>query len=236
MSGSGGSRPERSGVVWAALTLGLSLLALSACAGSTPDGVTASAAPSSAPVELSASSACAVAVERELAQPPEVIAAEQRVPAFRLTTADCQLLDSRDLIGKHPFVVVFFATWCHVCEHKLPLLKRALEQHAGQLPVLLVSLDDADTWPEVPEYLERHGLDFSPVRGHDFLSFSAGYNPFGGVPLTVVVGRSGRLVDVQLGVRRRDFERLMWAMDSAIAEPPESARPPEAEPTALEPL
>jgi peroxiredoxin len=165
---------------------------------------------------------CSVATEPELERPPEVISPEQRAPGFRLATADCQVVDSRDLIGKRAFVVAFFATWCSVCEYKLPLLKRALERHPGQLPLVLVSLDDSDTWPEVPEYLERHGLGLSAVRGHDFMGFSAGYNPFGGVPVTVVVGRSGRVLDVQVGVRRSDYARLMWAMDTALAEPPES--------------
>jgi thiol-disulfide isomerase/thioredoxin len=171
---------------------------------------------------VSDDSGCSVPRERELVREPEVISPEQRAPEFRLATADCHVLDSHDLIGKRPFVVAFFATWCGVCEHKLPLLKRALDQHAGQLPLVLVSLDDADTWPEVPDYLARHGLAGSPVRGHDFMGFSVGYNPFGGVPVTVVVGRSGRVVDVQVGVRRRDFERLLWAMDTAVAEPPEA--------------
>jgi thiol-disulfide isomerase/thioredoxin len=165
--------------------------------------------------------ACPLPAEPE--RDPGVIAPEQRAPSFRLTTSDCRRLDSGDLIGKQAFVVVFFATWCDVCRYKLPLLRRALDQHAGQLPVLLVSLDEDDTWPEVPEYLARHGLSGAVVRGHDFMAFSAGYNPYSGVPLTVIVGRSGRVLDVQLGLRRSDFGRLMQAMDAALAEPPESA-------------
>jgi thiol-disulfide isomerase/thioredoxin len=166
---------------------------------------------------------CPVAAQRELDGQPEVIEPERRAPAFRVSTADCQVLDSRGLIGSRAFVVAFFATWCEVCELKLPLLQRALAQHTGQLPLILVSLDDDQTWPDVPEYLARHGLEVEPVRGHDFMPFSLGYNPFGAVPLTVVVGRSGRVLDVQLGLRRTDFGRLMQAMDSALAEPPEPA-------------
>jgi thiol-disulfide isomerase/thioredoxin len=168
---------------------------------------------------------CPVAPERELAERPELIAPEQRAPAFRVSTADCQVLDSRELIGKRAFVVAFFATWCGVCKYKLPLLERALEQQRGQLPLILVSLDDDQTWPDVPEYLARWRLDGSPVRGHDFLPFSVGYNPFGAVPLTVIVGRSGRVLDVQLGLRRTDFGRLLQAMDMALTEPPEQAPP-----------
>ena len=168
-----------------------------------------------------------MAPQRELGERPESIAEERPAPAFRVSTADCTVLDSRELIGKQAFVVAFFATWCGVCKYKLPLLERALEQHAGQLPLILVSLDDDQTWPEVPEYLALRGIAGSPVRGHDFMPFSVGYNPFGAVPLTVIVGRSGRVLDVQLGLRRTDFGRLMQAMDTALAEPPEQAPPRE---------
>jgi thiol-disulfide isomerase/thioredoxin len=153
---------------------------------------------------------------------PETIEPERPVPPFRLAKADCRIVDSRELVGKQPFVVVFFATWCGVCKRKLPLLQRALAAHAGRIETLFVSLDDAETWPEVGGYLEEHGFDasVSPVRGYDFLGFSLGYNPFGGVPVAVVVGRSGYVIDVQIGVRQHDYERFMQALDEAIAEDP----------------
>ena len=51
-----------------------------------------------------------------------------------------------------------------------------------------------------------------------------GYNPFRSVPVVVIVGRSGRVVDVQVGVREGDAPRLLRALDMAIDEPPERAR------------
>jgi hypothetical protein len=166
---------------------------------------------------------CAVPHEPPLTQPPPSIAPDERVPEFLLATEACQIFDSRDLVGKQPFVVVFFASWCSVCEHRIPLLRDALRGRAGQLVPLWISLDDAaDGWHETDAFLERHAMARkSAVAGREFLGFSLGYNPFRSVPVVVVVGRSGRVVAVQIGVRDGDDDRLEQALDEAIAEPPE---------------
>jgi thiol-disulfide isomerase/thioredoxin len=202
----------------------LALPSLVACAPATP-----TPAPPVAPtvrvrdVFPDVSAACAVPRQRELSEPPPEIAPEERVPEFLLATEGCQIFDSHDLVGKEPFVVVFFASWCSVCEHRIPLLRDALRERSGQVIPLWISLDDAaDGWGETDAFLERHALARqSAVAGREFLGFSLGYNPFRSVPVVVVVGRSGRVVAVQIGVRDGDEDVLERALDAAIAEPPE---------------
>ena len=173
----------------------------------------------------SSADACPVSKQPELAEPPELIAPEERVPDFLLASESCEIFDSRELVGKQPFVVVFFASWCSVCEHKMPLLREALDDRSDQLTSVFVSLDDATGWSETEAFLARHGLvPTSAVAGRDFLGFSLGYNPFRSVPVVVIVGRSGRVVDVQIGVREGDAPRLLRALDRAIDEAPERPR------------
>ncbi|HTV20216.1 MAG TPA: redoxin domain-containing protein [Polyangiaceae bacterium] len=169
--------------------------------------------------------ACGVPRQRALSEPPPAIAPDERVPEFLLATEACQILDSRELVGKRPFVVVFFASWCSVCEHRIPLLREALQERGLAVTPLWISLDDeADGWRETDAFLERHALAReSAVAGREFLGFSLGYNPFRSVPVVVVVGRSGRVVAVQIGVREGDDEMLEQALDEAIAQPPERA-------------
>jgi hypothetical protein len=102
-------------------------------------------------------------------------------------------------------------------------LRDALRERSGQVVPLWISLDDAaDGWKETDAFLERHALARqSAVAGREFLGFSLGYNPFRSVPVVVVVGRSGRVVAVQIGVRDGDEDVLERALDAAIAEPPE---------------
>jgi thiol-disulfide isomerase/thioredoxin len=202
----------------------LALPMLAACVPATPPPVPAVASATRVrDVFPELGAACAVPRQRELSQPPPAIAPEERVPEFLLATEGCQVFDSHDLVGKQPFVVVFFASWCSVCEHRVPLLRDALGERAGQVIPLWISLDDAaEGWSETNAFLERHALARqSAVAGREFLGFSLGYNPFRSVPVVVVVGRSGRVVAVQIGVRVGDEDALERALDAAISEPPE---------------
>ncbi len=147
------------------------------------------------------------------------------VPEFQLRTEQGRALDSRQLVGERAFVVVFFATWCAVCDLKLPLLRRALETTAP-VTVIGVSVDDPQTWPKVAPYLKRHGLTSMPlVRAQRYPAFAISYNPFSTVPLVVVVGQNGGLVDYQIGYAPNDGQRLEQAVRLAkrigpLKEPP----------------
>ena len=185
---------------------------------------TGSAAPGVAPASVVEDASCPVVRQRELHERPQFITPEERVPEFLLASQSCEIFDSQRLVGKQPFVVVFFASWCSVCEHKIPLVRQALAERADELTSLFVSLDDADGWAGTEAFLDRHGMGAtSAVAGRDFLGFSFGYNPFRSVPVVVIVGRSGRVVDVQVGVREGDGARLEQALDMAIDELPEGA-------------
>jgi thiol-disulfide isomerase/thioredoxin len=181
----------------------------------------AASAPASGALKA-AHSRCPVLVPPQLEQAPARIEPDQRVPDFLLASERCEIFDSRQLVGKQPFVVVFFASWCSVCEHKMPLIRHALEERGDEITPLFVSLDDAEGWADTEQFLARNGLvPTSAVAGRDYLGFSLGYNPFRSVPVVVVVGRSGHVVDVQVGVRDGDGDRLDEALDIAIDELPE---------------
>jgi thiol-disulfide isomerase/thioredoxin len=179
--------------------------------------------PPTPPLAAAAERHCSIGPEAPPTRVPAQIAPAERVPDFLLATEACEVLDSRELVGRVPFVVVFFASWCSVCEHRIPLLREALQRRQGQIKPLWVTLDDAtDGWRATHEFLERHALTpTNAVPGRDFLGFSLGYNPFRSVPVVVIVGRSGRVVTVQIGVREGDDVELEQALDDAIDEAPE---------------
>ncbi|MCC6902065.1 MAG: TlpA family protein disulfide reductase [Polyangiaceae bacterium] len=153
--------------------------------------------------------------------PFRVLSPAERVPDFRVASTDRRWFESRSWVGKEPFVVVFFATWCRVCELKLPLVSQALAHHPN-LPVLLVSLDDADTWDGVPRFLRRFGLAHPVVRGTSFPRFSLAYDPLETVPAVAVVGRNGHLVDYQVGYSASHGPRLAAAVELAVRMPPDA--------------
>ena len=208
------------------------LVCAGACAStaSSVSGASPAAPPPAAPSARSAApqltepgARCAAPSRPGRSQPPIVIAPAERVPEFWLTTEACDVVDSRELVGKQPFVVVFFASWCSVCEHRVPALRAALAERAGQVAAVWVSLDDPrDGWAETDAFLARHALaPRSAVAGREYLRFSLGYNPFRSVPVVVVVGRSGRVVNIQIGAREGDDAALEQALDVAIDQQPE---------------
>jgi thiol-disulfide isomerase/thioredoxin len=148
----------------------------------------------------------------DVREPDRPIDTRQPVPAFRVRTLDGDVIDSRELVGEEPFMLVYFATWCHVCEMKLPMVRHVLENYDPDLLVLGVVVDDQETWHRVPSYMSRHHLDFEMVRAIDFPRFAMAYSPSGLVPAVTIVGRNGYLVDYQHGYSRRHYPRLVEAL------------------------
>ena len=203
----------------------LALLVTSCTRAASPPVPAVAPAPRVRDIFPAVGASCAVPRQERLTEAPRSIAPDERVPEFLLATEACKVFDSRDLVGKRPFVVVFFTSWCSVCEHRIPLLRDALRQRENDVVSLWISLDDAEGgWAETDAFLERHAIESkSAVAGRDFLGFSLGYNPFRSVPVVVIVGRSGRVVAVQIGVRDGDGDVLEQALEQAIDEPPERA-------------
>jgi hypothetical protein len=150
---------------------------------------------------------------------------DRPVPAFVVQAMNGTELDLADVIGREAFVVAFFATWCDACEVKLRSLARALRQ-CGPMLLVPVSVDGPETRDQVGEYLRSLGIRESPVLASGYPLFAFSYNSFNTVPLLVIVGQNGGLVDYQLGYEveheRRLLGSLRWAQNIAPLAAPKS--------------
>jgi hypothetical protein len=156
------------------------------------------------------------------------------VPAFTLVARDGTEFDSERLVGYRPFVVAFFATWCDACERKLRSLDSALGK-AGPMLVIPISVDGPETRDRVDDYLRAVGLTEPAVLASDYPLFALSYNAFDTVPLLVIVGKNGGLVDYQLGYVREHERRLAASLRLAqiigpLARPESSAGSPNVGP------
>jgi peroxiredoxin len=175
-----------------------------------------------APAETPSASAAKAVVEEEASSEPfRVVSPTEPVPKFRVVATNGSVFDSEALIGKEPFVVAFYATWCKVCEFKLPDLLDVLHE-SGKIAAIGVAVDDEDTWKNVDRYAARHRLPFPTVRGGSFPRFALAYDPFQTVPVVAVVGRNGYLVDYQIGYSSTHRERLIAAVELASRMSPDS--------------
>ena len=148
-------------------------------------------------------------------EPERAIDNEHQVPSFRIETVSGDVLDSRELIGKHAFMFVYFATWCDVCRMKLPMVRFALDRYGGDIEVYGVVMDDGSTWGRVPQYVDRYDIDYALVRAESFPRFAMAYSPSGRVPAVTIVGKDGYLVDYQHGYARQHMARLVRALSIA---------------------
>ena len=212
-------RPGRPGWIGAAFSLGLCL----GCAPAEPPSVTeghgrgAAARPASQPSagRLRLDDGAAVETGRSdgARRPTAVIEPGRVVPAFRVRTVGGETIDSTSVVGERPFIVVFFASWCPVCARKMPVVGRVLADAPAELLVLDVAFDEAETWAEVPSYVERHGLTGELVRAADNPAFTRSYDPFGGFPLVIVVGADGIIRELQMGMGDDHEARLRRAIE-----------------------
>lgn len=148
---------------------------------------------------------------------------EGPVPEFEVRTTDGAQLSSKALVGHQAFVVVFFATWCESCGHKLNSLQRAVHQ-LGPIRLIPVSMDGPETWARVPAYLRSFEVTEPSVRASEHPWFATSYNPFQMVPVLVIVGKNGGLVDYQLGFEVEQEQRLVASL--RLAESIGPLRPP----------
>ena len=204
-------------------------------AGAGQDPTTRVVTPGTPALSVTPGTGCADAPGTGPADPDgvEVIRPGRKVPAFEVTTLDCQKFSSSDFVGRRAFALVFFSSWCHVCEKKMPMIRRAIADLSPALAFVGVSLDDDETWSEVKPFLDRHRVSLPIVRGARFRSFAQGYDPFGSIPVIVVVGLSGEVVDVQVGYTAFDYNRLVAASVLAREAAPPTGDPAPAPPEEL---
>jgi thiol-disulfide isomerase/thioredoxin len=96
-------------------------------------------------------------------------------------------------------LVNFWATWCAPCREEIPLLDAAQQQYASRgLQVVGIAIDNA---ANVRQYATSMKIDYPLLLADSAavgLMRSLG-NASGGLPFTVLLDRSGRLVDRRLG-------------------------------------
>jgi peroxiredoxin len=126
-------------------------------------------------------------------------------PNFALTDVDGHSVSLASLKGK-PVLINFWATWCGPCRDELPLIQDEYLAHKDQgLQVVAIDFgnESADT---VRHFWQSLGLQPAPVLDpNGEASHAYGIELRNGLPVSVVIGRNGRVASYEPYPLTRDF-------------------------------
>lgn len=114
-----------------------------------------------------------------------------KAPAVVINDLDGKPVDLAQYIGRKPYMLEFWATWCSVCEELLPRVKAAHAAYGAKVEFLGVNVTVNQTKERVRRYLERHDPPFRTLYDEQGVAARA-YD----VPITsyiVIVDAEGRV-------------------------------------------
>jgi peroxiredoxin len=133
-----------------------------------------------------------------------------QAPDFTARDVDGKTFRLSDHLGKHVVLLDFWATFCEPCKAEFPHLAElyARDKEKGLL-VLGVAMDGPESSADVPAFVKRHDVTF-PVVLDDDSRIASLYDPKKSMPLSVLIGRDGRISVVREGYNPGD-EKLVDA-------------------------
>jgi peroxiredoxin len=136
-----------------------------------------------------------------LTTPAAAADAPRDAPNFTLSDSKGKPVN---LSGYHGKVVLldFWATWCHGCKLEIPWFMEFEKKYKHQgLTVVGVSMDE-DGWKSVKPFVKEKKMNYPVVVGNDDLAKQYG---LGSMPMTVLIGRDGKIAAKYDGVVDRDI-------------------------------
>jgi peroxiredoxin len=112
-------------------------------------------------------------------------------PDFELSTLDGGSVRLSDHLGKDVVLIDFWATFCEPCLRSMPHLDELYVKHRARgFVVLGVSIDGADSLPEVRAEVKKLGIHFPILLDQETRVVSL-YNPKTSAPYSVLIDRDG---------------------------------------------
>lgn len=119
------------------------------------------------------------------------IAVGTRAPAVVVPSLDGPPVDLGSLIGRKPFLLEFWATWCEVCEALLPTVRSAQRAYGDQVEFFGVNVAVNQTPERVRKYVASNRPPFRTLYDSAGVSTRAYEAPT--TSFVVIVDRAGRV-------------------------------------------
>jgi thiol-disulfide isomerase/thioredoxin len=99
-------------------------------------------------------------------------------------------------------VVNFWATWCGPCKAEIPDLVALQTQYKDDLVVLGISVDDKAE--DMKPYAAEYKINYPLLVGNGRQDVQDAFGPLYGVPVSVIVGRDGKIAKKHSGIASRE--------------------------------
>ena len=131
-------------------------------------------------------------------------------PDFTANDVEGKTFRLSDHLGKGVVLLDFWATYCEPCKAEFPHLRALYDENKAKgLLVVGVAMDGPETIADVHAFVRRFEADFPIVTDGDSRIASL-YDPKKSMPLSVLIGRSGRIAVVREGYNPGE-EKLLAA-------------------------
>ena len=105
----------------------------------------------------------------------------------------------------------FWATWCPPCKVEIPDLITLQDQYKDDIVILGFSVDD--TADQLRPFAAEYKMNYPVLVGLGHENIQEAYGPMWGIPVTVIIGRDGKIAKKQSGIRSREqIEREIKAL------------------------
>lgn len=118
---------------------------------------------------------------------------KQKAPLLNLKSPAGDSVPMAASIGKKPVLLVFWASWCTICNDEIPLLKKL---NAGHFKVIAVN-EGESAW-KTKRFISANGIDYQMTLDPDGSVAKSFQVP--GVPACVIIGKSGLVVYRGIGL------------------------------------
>lgn len=152
--------------------------------------------------------------------------ARTKAPDFRATDLAGEKVALKDLLGKGPVVVDFWATWCKPCLKELPYVDRIREKYADRgVQVLAVTIDSPKSQSQVKRYIDTHKFGFRVLLDPEQEVFRK-LQGKGSIPYVVVLDAEGAIRYQHTGYRPGDENELERVVAELLGDAPDPGGDP----------